>query len=95
MPSDHPIETVFSEDLDASTALTICEKYARTLIAQHDEDGNVPERDQEIFIAMLAETFDYEATRRYLDTHKHGPIVEWMTRFPDALEQMLERFVRR
>lgn len=89
------VGVVFADDIDPTVALAICTMAARALIARDDEDGEVPAREQEIFVAMLAEVFDYEATNTYLEQHKQGPIVEWMTRFPEALESMLQRLVRR
>lgn len=94
MPSNLDIASIFSADVDPDVALTICERYARSLVALHDDTGDVPQRDQDVFVAMLAEIFDHEATKDYLKQHKQGPIVEWMTRFPDALEMMLQRFIR-
>lgn len=87
------VSTIFDRGIAPAVALRICDRYARTLIALDDEGGPVPVEDQEIFAAMLAEAFSFEATRTYLTENPHGPILEWMTRFPSALEDMLHRFV--
>ncbi|HET8729161.1 MAG TPA: hypothetical protein VFO41_16795 [Alphaproteobacteria bacterium] len=94
MPTDLRITNVFSADIEPQVALTICEMYARSLIASHDDGDEIPQEHQDIFAAMLAEIFDYEVTRDYLSEHKQGAIVEWMTRFPSGLEKMLHRFVQ-